>query len=222
MSIKNFNLFINEQYETNSNGNWIVYSIENKVIGCNLNREDAEKLSKKNGQHKVGGQNGKVFQSIAHAQQWLDTKQGKSNRESESKLSTITGDPLRKKLHALSNLLRRRFSKVSPFMFAFWIAKTFSVSKFLYVSEVERSQHVKDITNVYCVVGEYYFNIEGFHTMNEVMMREELNKWNLSDHVFTTSVEFVNKLRNEKSELSQKEKQEMISTIIQFKKYGEQ
>jgi hypothetical protein len=216
-SIKNFDLFVNEQYETKNSGNWIVYSTDNKVIGCNLSREDAEKLSKKNGEHNVGGQNGKTFKSIEEAQAWLDGKKEKSKTETDSKITSIVSDPIRKQLYSLSNLLKRRFAKVSPFLFAFWIGKTFGITKFLYVTKIERSQHINDTKHVYCNVGDYYFDIDGFHTMREVMLKEELNKWNLNDFIFTGNNEIVNKLRNESSDLSQKGKQEMISTIVQFK-----
>jgi hypothetical protein len=218
MNIKKFVDFISEAFETKESGNWMVYTKDNKVIGWNLTHDDAMKLSNIKGQHMVGGQNGKSFSNIEDAQKWFDTKLQKRNTEIDSKTKQITEDPVRAKLLTLSNLLKRRFKTINPYLFAYWVGKTFAVKKFLFVSKVERSNHEKDVKWVYCIIGDYYYDFNGFYSSTDLMDKEELNKWNMNDFTFNGDFEMVTKLKQDTSDMSNKNKQELISTIIQFNK----
>jgi hypothetical protein len=216
--IKKFTSFINETYETDKSGSWLVYTKDNKVIGCNLSQEDALKLSKKKGEHIISGQNGRVFTTIDDAQKWHTSRHDKRKLADDKHLEELTNEPVRKTLLSMSNLIKRRFSEIDIFAFSFWVGKFFNVNKFLFVSKVERSQHEKDVKHVYCIVGDYYYDHVGFYTYNELMNKEELNKWNMNDFIFKGDLELVKQLKSSKKiEMSKSAKQELLATILNFR-----
>lgn len=115
----------------------------------------------------------------------------------------------------LSNFIKRRF-KNDSMLFTYWIGKIFNFSKYLLLTKIELSEHLQDVTHAYIILGDKYYDVNGFHTKEDLCKKHDISEYSFKDFTFSAKLDSVEKCLKE-TELNTKQIEEMKHIIQMYK-----
>lgn len=118
----------------------------------------------------------------------------------------------------MANYISRRFKKENSIIFTYWIGLIFGFSKFLFISKIEMSEDFKDVAHVYIIIGDKYYDGEGFHNREDIFEKFHISKWSFNDYTFFGNLENLKKCIDVKQlKLSGKLEKELKIILQKYK-----
>ena len=96
-------------------------------------------------------------------------------------------------LEKMSNFIKRRFKNEDKILFTYWIGKIFEYDKYLIVSKIELSEYDKDVSHVYIVLDDKYYDGSGFHSKEELYKAHNISQYSFKDFTYNGD---LNKVKN--------------------------
>ncbi len=124
----------------------------------------------------------------------------------------------KKTLDQMSKYISRRFKNEDKIIFTYWIGRIFNFSKYLFVSNVEMSEDLKDVKHVYIILGDKYYDGSGFHTRDDIYKEFNISKWSYNDYTFSGNIDDLSKCVDTKElKLSDKLEKELKIILQKYK-----
>ncbi len=121
-------------------------------------------------------------------------------------------------LEQMSKYISRRFKDEDKIIFTYWIGRIFNFSKFLFVSNIEMSEELKDVKHVYIILGDKYYDGSGFHTRDDIYKDFNISKWSYNDYTFSGNIDDLSKcVEVKKLKLSDKLEKELKIILQKYK-----
>ncbi len=121
-------------------------------------------------------------------------------------------------LTKMASYITRRFKDEDRIIFTYWIGKIFQFPKYIFVSNIEMSEELKDAKHVFIVIGDKYYDGAGFHTREDIYDRFKISKWSYNDYTFSGTIDDIEKcIEVKKIKLSEKLENELKIILQKYK-----
>ena len=138
-----------------------------------------------------------------------DKKDEKEDTEVDKKVET---------LELMANYISRRFKNEDKILFTYWIGEIFEFTKYLVVSKIEMSEYDQDVTHVYIVLDDKYYDGSGFHTKEDLYKSHNMSQYTFKDFTYNGSLDKVKKYLDSKDiKLNTKQVEELKHIVEKYK-----
>lgn len=121
-------------------------------------------------------------------------------------------------LEDMSKYISRRFKDEDGIIFTYWIGRIFNFSKYLFISNIEMSEELKDVKHVFIILNDKYYDGSGFYTREEIYEKYHISKWSYNDYTFSGTIDDLSKCVDiKKLKLSAKLENELLAILQKFK-----
>lgn len=121
-------------------------------------------------------------------------------------------------LKKMNKYINKRLKNENILIITYWIGKIFNFKKFLFVSKIEMSEEMKDVYNIYIIIGDKYFNEKGFFIREDICKQFEFSLNSFNDYTFIGNVDDVkNCIEIKKITLNNKLEKELKLILQKFK-----
>lgn len=123
-----------------------------------------------------------------------------------------------KTMEQMSKYISRRFKNEDMIIFTYWIGQIFKFSKYLFISNIEMSEAMKDVKHVFIIIGDKYYDGSGFYTRDDIFKNFHISKWSYNDYTFSGNLDDLKNCVEEKNlKLSEKLENELKAILQKFK-----
>jgi flavodoxin len=123
-------------------------------------------------------------------------------------------------LDKVSKYITKRFKYETEdlIVFTYWISKILNYDNLIFISRLEMSEEFKDVSHVYIIIGDKYFDGKGFHTREDLYKKHNFSKYSYNDYTFHGNLtDLIKCIKEKKLEITNKIEKELKIILQKIK-----